>query len=53
MTNITDSVNGGALSNCGEVAKMLRDRRQFIGGSDARIIMGKDQKALPSREAWG
>jgi predicted phage-related endonuclease len=23
-----------------------RDRRQFIGGSDARIIMGKDEKAL-------
>lgn len=22
------------------------DRRQFIGGSDARIIMGKDEKAL-------
>ena len=22
------------------------DRRQFIGGSDARIIMGKDVKAL-------
>jgi predicted phage-related endonuclease len=22
------------------------DRRQFIGGSDARIIMGQDEKAL-------
>jgi len=22
------------------------DRRNFIGGSDARIIMGKDEKAL-------
>ncbi len=22
------------------------DRRQFIGGSDARIIMGKDEEAL-------
>ena len=22
------------------------DRRQFIGGSDARVIMGKDEKAL-------
>ena len=22
------------------------DRRHFIGGSDARIIMGKDEKAL-------
>jgi predicted phage-related endonuclease len=25
---------------------MTTDRRQFIGGSDARIIMGKDQKPL-------
>jgi predicted phage-related endonuclease len=24
----------------------LVDRRHFIGGSDARIIMGKDEKAL-------
>ncbi|MDB5876581.1 MAG: Phage-related protein predicted endonuclease [Ramlibacter sp.] len=23
-----------------------RDRSQFVGGSDARIIMGKDEKAL-------
>ena len=22
------------------------DRRQFIGGSDARVIMGKDEKSL-------
>lgn len=27
-------------------ANKLQDRRQFIGGSDARIIMGKDEKAL-------
>jgi predicted phage-related endonuclease len=27
-------------------AKHSRDRRQFVGGSDARIIMGKDEKAL-------
>jgi predicted phage-related endonuclease len=32
-------VNGGAMPR-------IRDRRQFIGGSDARIIMGKDEKAL-------
>jgi hypothetical protein len=25
---------------------VMRDRRHFIGGSDARIIMGKDEKAL-------
>lgn len=27
-------------------ANKLQDRRHFIGGSDARIIMGKDEKAL-------
>jgi predicted tellurium resistance membrane protein TerC len=27
-------------------APLARDRRQFIGGSDARTIMGKDEKAL-------
>ena len=26
--------------------KQATRRRQFIGGSDARIIMGKDEKAL-------
>jgi predicted phage-related endonuclease len=28
------------------MAVAMRDRRQFIGGSDARVIMGKDEKAL-------
>ncbi len=28
------------------VSKILPDRRHFIGGSDARIIMGQDEKAL-------
>jgi hypothetical protein len=27
------------------VAARLSDRRHFIGGSDARIIMGQDEKA--------
>jgi len=27
-------------------AKHILDRRRFIGGSDARVIMGKDEKAL-------
>src|SRR5664279_221022 len=27
-------------------AKHGLDRREFIGGSDARVIMGKDEKAL-------
>ena len=27
-------------------AASVFDRRHFIGGSDARIIMGKDEKAL-------
>jgi predicted phage-related endonuclease len=29
-----------------ERSKNHTDRRQFIGGSDARIIMGQDEKAL-------
>jgi len=24
----------------------MTDRKNFIGGSDARVIMGKDEKAL-------
>jgi predicted phage-related endonuclease len=46
MTKNTDSVNGGALSSV--IPSPVRDlcRHHFIGGSDARIIMGKDNKAL-------
>jgi predicted phage-related endonuclease len=44
MTNNTNSVNGGAMPKIDRTA--ARDRRNFIGGSDARIIMGKDEKAL-------
>ena len=29
-----------------ELAMPKMDRRSFIGGSDARIIMGKDEAAL-------
>ena len=29
-----------------QVRKVEIDRRHFIGGSDARIIMGQDEKAL-------
>src|ERR1700737_4528484 len=46
MTNHTNSVNGGAMLRIDRTAVMTRDRRQFIGGSDARIVMGKDEKAL-------
>ena len=38
------------------VTSVKRDRRNFLGGSDARIIMGKDEKALlrtPWREKRG
>ena len=42
MSKSTNSVNGGAMP----IAKPIRDRRHFIGGSDARVIMGKDEKAL-------
>jgi predicted phage-related endonuclease len=44
MTNSTNSVNGGAMPTPTNVK--AANRRQFIGGSDARIIMGKDEKAL-------
>jgi hypothetical protein len=45
MIKNTVLVNGGAMPKIGS-AVASRDRRQFIGGSDARIIMGKDEKAL-------
>src|SRR6202049_4149889 len=46
MTKSTNSVNGGAISKTNRIAPTTPDRRHFIGGSDARIIMGKDEKAL-------
>ncbi len=46
MTKSTNSVNGGAMPKTGPNSVVLRDRRHFIGGSDARIIMGQDEKAL-------
>jgi predicted phage-related endonuclease len=39
----TKSVNGGAMPRS---KALKRNRRDFIGGSDARIIMGRDEKAL-------
>jgi predicted phage-related endonuclease len=39
MTKSTISVKGGAMPR-------TRDRRQFIGGSDARVIMGNDEAAI-------
>jgi predicted phage-related endonuclease len=44
MTNSTNSVNGGVMPTPTNVK--AANRRQFIGGSDARIVMGKDEKAL-------
>jgi predicted phage-related endonuclease len=41
MTKNTIPVNGGAMPKTDYI-----NRRHFIGGSDARIIMGKDEKAL-------
>jgi predicted phage-related endonuclease len=35
-----------AMSGNAAKAWNSTDRRQFIGGSDARIIMGQDEKAL-------
>ena len=46
MRKNTNSVNGGALVKIDRTTLLARDRRQFIGGSDARTIMGKDEKAL-------
>jgi hypothetical protein len=46
MTKSTNSVNGGAMPKVGRNSPVTRDRRHFIGGSDARIIMGHDEKAL-------
>jgi predicted phage-related endonuclease len=46
MTNNTNSMNGGAMSRIDSTAAKTRDRRHFIGGSDARVIMGTDEKAL-------
>jgi predicted phage-related endonuclease len=46
MTKNTISVSGGAMPKIERAPKLAADRRHFIGGSDARIIMGKDEKAL-------
>jgi predicted phage-related endonuclease len=46
MSKNTNSVDSGAMPNTSHATVSIRDRRHFIGGSDARIIMGKDQKAL-------
>jgi predicted phage-related endonuclease len=46
MTKSTSSVNGGAMSESGSTFKTIRERCDFIGGSDARTIMGGDEKAL-------
>jgi len=45
MNFSTRSVNSEAMSKIGKKLPNP-DRRHFIGGSDARIIMGKDEKAL-------
>ena len=42
MSKTTISVSGGAMPPKIDHT----DRRHFIGGSDARVIMGKDEKAL-------
>jgi predicted phage-related endonuclease len=53
MQKSTSPVNGGAMSNSGRaepnsISKvyMSTARRSFIGGSDARIIMGNDESRL-------
>ena len=44
MSKNTNSVNSGAMPYTGHATVSIRDRRHFIGGSDARIIMGKDKR---------
>jgi predicted phage-related endonuclease len=46
MIKSTNSVKGGAMSIFDSTSITKHHRRHFIGGSDARIIMGKDEKAL-------
>lgn len=46
MTKNTYSVNGGTMSESIRAGVATHDRRQFIGGSDARTIMGDDQGRL-------
>src|SRR6516162_3167278 len=46
MINNTISVDGGALPKIRRTSETIRGRRQFIGGSDARIIMGNDEARL-------
>jgi predicted phage-related endonuclease len=46
MTKSINSVNGEAMSKFDRTSVAKRDRHQFVGGSDARIIMDKDEKAL-------
>jgi predicted phage-related endonuclease len=46
MIKDTTSVNGGALPKIRPTSETIRDRRQFIGGSDARIIMGDNEARL-------
>jgi predicted phage-related endonuclease len=46
MTINTNSVDGGALPSISPTSPIARDRSQFIGGSDARIVLGRNEKAL-------
>jgi predicted phage-related endonuclease len=46
MTKNTFSVNGGAMPETSRRAGIGAERRTFIGGSDARIIMGTDESKL-------
>lgn len=46
MTKNTNLVDGGALPKSARRAFIGRDRRNFLGGSVARTIIGKDEKAL-------
>src|SRR5258708_37712619 len=46
MKKATSGGRAGRIPAVAPPAAITRDRRQFLGGSDARIIMGKDEKEL-------
>ena len=46
MTKSTNSVSGGAMPRSDRITVITRNRRDFIGGSDAQIIMGNEKALL-------
>src|SRR4051795_11592477 len=51
MTALLNGPTGGTMVTIERKVTDSRDRRRFIGGSDARIIMGDDETGL--LRLWG